>query len=497
MWRPWHRVERAPVHRGRALAWFAIGAFALLAWFAVPHGIGASWRECDTQAIARNFLVDGFDPLRPRVDWRGDTDGAVECEFPLYQLATASLLGVFGVAFEWPGRLLSLLAMMWAAWSLHRLLEQRCGAAGALAGLLAFLASGSTMMLATRVMPDAFSLLLAVASLAAFVQYLGSGSSRTLALSMAALACAGLQKPLALQIGWVMFGWTAVLAPSRLREPRLWLGWGLVVAVVVAWLLHASSLHAETGLSFGVVSGGDTKFPGIAQLLSPRIHAHLGWTTVQYGFGPLGIIAAVSLLLSGRADRADVVLLGAVVVGLYLSLRYSYHERMGPHYHMFAAVAGAFCVARLFDSMARPFAWLALLLSCVLLGGYRLHVERDQRNEVLAAPVMELAARIRGCTEPDERIVVRSRKNHRDPVWQRRHNFEDPTLLYQAGLQGWVLACDAFGVDRLERLRERGARLVFDCIVDERTPSQRWLQQNADLLLDSPHGRLHRLRSAP
>ena len=32
-------------------------------------------------------------------------------------------------------------------------------------------------------------------------------------------------------------------------------------AVVAAWLVHGAHLHAETGLSFGVVSGGDTKFP--------------------------------------------------------------------------------------------------------------------------------------------------------------------------------------------------------------------------------------------
>ena len=43
---------------------------------AIPQGIGSSWRECDTQAIARNFLGEGWNPLRPLVDWRGDTNGA-------------------------------------------------------------------------------------------------------------------------------------------------------------------------------------------------------------------------------------------------------------------------------------------------------------------------------------------------------------------------------------------------------------------------------------
>ena len=80
-------------------------------------------------------MSDGFEPLRPRVDWRGDTDGAVESEFPLYQLSIATIMALLGES-EWPGRLLALLATLWASFSLHRLLEQRAGPTGALAGLL-------------------------------------------------------------------------------------------------------------------------------------------------------------------------------------------------------------------------------------------------------------------------------------------------------------------------------------------------------------------------
>jgi hypothetical protein len=137
---------------GRRFAMLALLAYAAVLWFFVPHGIGTSWRECDTQAIARNFLVDGFDPLRPRVDWRGDTDGAVECEFPLYQLMIATVLAAFGNV-EWPGRLISLRSMVVAGLSLHRLLELRAGPNGAAAGLLAFLCTGSASLLGTRVMP--------------------------------------------------------------------------------------------------------------------------------------------------------------------------------------------------------------------------------------------------------------------------------------------------------------------------------------------------------
>lgn len=477
---------------GRLLAILALLVFAALTWQLVPHGIGLSWRECDTQAIARNFLVDDFDPLRPRVDWRGTTDGAVECEFPLYQLATAAVMAAVGHG-ETVGRLLALLATLAAGFSLYRLLELRNGSVGAIAGLLTFLTCGSTVLIATRVMPDAFSLALSVASVTTYLRFLGTGSRSALWLSMAALMFGGLQKPLALQFGWVLFGWTCLLAPRRLRDPQLWLGFAAVVGAVAAWLWHGHHLHQETGLTFGVLAEGDSKFPALAHLLSPKIHAQLGWTSVQHGFSALGLMAAAALVLRRRMDLTDAVLLGSVVAGLYLSLRYSYHHRMGPHYHMFAAVCGAWFVARLFARGAPRWAWLALAVGVAAQGSWRLATEARDRAGMTENPMLELAADIRGVTSADELIVVRSEKRRVDDLWQRRNNFEDPRLLYQAQLRGWVLPADGFDVAALERLRRQGAALVYDWAGDSAGATRDWLQANGRVVIDRPGARLYRL----
>lgn len=487
------RTAANDLRRGRGLAWSAVALFAVLAWFAVPHGIGFSWRECDTQAIARNFVADGFDPLRPRIDWRGDGDGAVECEFPLFQLGVGAVLRMVGDA-EWPGRLLALLATAWAALALHRLLETRSGPGGALAGLLVFLTSGSAVMLATRVMPDAVSLAFGLAAVLAFVRYLAGGRAVALWASMAALALAGLQKPLALQFGLVLFGWAALAAPRRLREPRLWCGFAGVLAVVAAWLWHGKALHDETGLTFGVLGGGDTKFPDLAQLLSPKVHAQLAWTTVQYGLSAAGVLGAFALLVRRRFDRSDAVLLLAVAIGLYVSLRYSYHHRMGPHYHMFAAAAGAYCVARAWPAVAGRWLWGAVLAAVVLQGAWRFAVEHEQRRQVVETPLMDLAASLRRLAQPDELVVVRGEKPRRDPVWNRTNNFEDPRLLYQARLRGWVVPVDGFGVDALASLHRRGARLVYDPLPGATGPDvERWLEEHGEPVLELANGRVYRL----
>ncbi|MBL9077259.1 MAG: glycosyltransferase family 39 protein [Planctomycetes bacterium] len=486
----------AALRRGRWWTWLALAVFAAVAWFVVvPHGIGYSWRECDTQAIARNFLLDGFDPLRPRVDWRGDGDGAVECEFPFYQLAIASILALAGDG-EWPGRLLSLLAMLVASIALHRLLEQRAGAGPALAGTLVFLCGGHAVLLGSRVMPDACSLALTLVGTTAFVRFLGTGRGRTLWLATAALALGALQKPTALQIVPVLGAWTLLLAPRRLREVRVWVGLLAIPAVVAAWIVHANGLHAETGLTFGVTTAGDTKLPALEHLLTPVLYAQLARTTLLYGLSGFGVAALFALVVLRRLDRADTALLGTAAAALLLTLRYSYHHGIGPHYHVFAAVAGAWCVARVWPQRAPVWAWSVLLLAVVGHGTWQVARERHKCDVCSSTPLLELATSVRALSEPDDLTIVRAEKPAFDATWRRRNNFEDPRLLYHAQRRGWILPRDGFDVATLADLRARGARFVVDLLPGQVTPDvARWLADHGEVVLRHPNGVVHRLRA--
>lgn len=487
----------AMTRRGRRLVWLLLLGFAAVTWFGVPHGIGSSWRECDTQAIARNFLLDGFDPLRPRVDWRGDTDGAVECEFPLYQMAIAGVLAAIGdVHAEWPGRLLALLSLLVGALALHRLLEWRSGPLGALAGTVVFLCSGSASLLATRVMPDATSLAFTAIAMLAFTRQLGSGSPAALLVAVASLALAGLQKPLALQVGIVWFGWAALLVKRRLLDPRLWLGFAATMGIVTVWLVHGAHIHAETNLTFGVVSGGDTKFPDLPHLVSIPTWVELLRTTATFGCSVFGMLAFVVLALRRRLDRADVVLVLAVALGLFVSLRYSHTRDLGPHYHSCSAIAGAWLVARAWPANAGRWAWLALLGAAALHGAWRLRDERGMRIEVNRAPIVADARAASGAIAPGERVVVRSEKTYEDHAWHRPQNFEDPRFFFLTNTHGWVLANDAFDVVHLAQLRSAGADFVYDQTPETTDPAvTRWLAEHGEVVVQGEGGIVHRLHA--
>jgi hypothetical protein len=484
--------------RGRRLAWLLLLGFGLVTWFGVPHGIGSSWRECDTQSIARNFLLDGFDPLRPRVDWRGDTDGAVECEFPLYQMAIAVVLQAVGnVDAEWPGRLLALLSLLLAGFGMHRLFEWRNGPEQALAGLIAFTGTGSAWMLATRVVPDATSLALSVNCLLLFRRHLERGATLPLLAAAVMVTLAGLQKPLALQVGVVMFGWTLVAAPQRLRAIRWWLAMLAVPAVVAAWLVHGAHLHAETGLSFGVVSGGDTKFPGLSQLVDPAILWSLVQTTATFGMSVVAMAALGATLLLRRFDRSDAMLLGATLLGLLVSLRYSHTRDLGPQYHAFAAFTGSWFVARAWPTKAPRWLWLLLITAVAALAALCAREERGVRNVVNTLPIVDVAHTARQHIGPNDRIVARSVKARRDTAWARNQNCEDPRFFYLARARGWVLAKEEFTVDRLAQLHGAGARFVYDPLPQENAPEvTAWLAAHGERIAEQDRGGVvYRLRS--
>lgn len=505
---PWlhHAADPASLRNGRRLAWVLLFAFSLVTWFGVRHGIGSSWRECDTQSIARNFLLDGFDPLRPRVDWRGDTDGAVECEFPLYQMAIAVVLRVVGdVDAEWPGRLLALLSLLCAGYGVHRLAEWRNGPAAALAALVAFLCTGAAWLMATRVVPDATSLALTVNGILVFARYLTSGSRLALLFAGIMVTLAGLQKPLALQAGLVMFGWTVALARRRLADPLLWLVLLGAPALVAAWLVHGAHIHAETGLSFGVVSGGDTKFPGLGQLLDPAIYGSLVVTTAKFGFSVLAMLGLLVALVRRRFDRSDLVLLLAMSAGLLVSLRYSHTESLGPQYHAFAAAVGGWFVGRAFPGLTRrevPSLLLRGFLCLLVLGVAALQCrfaaknERGVRNVVNELPIVEVAHEARTLIEPGALIVARSAKARYDTEWARNQNCEDPRFFYLARARGWVIAREEFTADRLAHLHRAGARYVYDPVPEENEPATAaWLKENAERLVERDGGGVfHRLR---
>jgi 4-amino-4-deoxy-L-arabinose transferase-like glycosyltransferase len=484
----------SPADRSRLL--IVLLAYAALSWALFGgDAIGPSWRECDTQSVARNLAFERFDVLRPQVDWRGDTSGEFEGEMPIYQAVVALCLRAAGDV-EWPGRLVSLAATAWLAASWFAVLLRLCGRRAAWFGALALLGSAQAAHLGTRILPDAASLALGAAGLAAFVRFLDDGRGRTLLLAVAWTSLGALAKPTSLQFVALQAVFALALRPAVLLQVRVWLGFAVAAAATAAWIAHAHGLGRATGLTFGVTFG-DVKAPNVDTLLRPALWLSLARSTLAYGCGWLGVVAGARLLFARRLDRRDIGFAATVALGLVGSFRYSHDAGMGPHYHAFSALLGSWLIARCVALAPAP-RWLgpAFALALAAVAAHACATEIAQRPGRAATSHDATAAVIRAHTTPSERIVVRGPKPAFDALWRRPSNFEEPVLPYLSRRKAWLLPADGVDGERLADLAARGAAVYVEtAAAGPSAELAAWLTANAPVLARTPSATLHRLPS--
>ena len=469
-----------------------------------PDGIGASWREVDTQAIARNFHREGIHPLYPRIDWRGDGPGYVETELPLYAATIAVGMRLVG-EHEWIGQALSLLFGAGCGLVFFLFGRRRFGDLAAFTGACVLLSSRLWVSLSISVMPDMASTFFVVLGFFWFVRYAERGSTGALVAASFSTAFAALLKASALALGVVQFSVMLLGSRQRLVRSSPWLAWGFVLAVAGTHLWHANGLYRDYGNTFGVLSGGDTKFPTLDSLLSPRIHLNLAQLWIQYGAGVIGALALLGLALARRLGPVEIALAFGNAAGLYISLRYSSDLWAGPHYHVLGALCGAYWTARATQELLGSVpalgrlavrAWPAVLVLGLL--GARFVVfgaeERARRVELQSSPTVALGRVLAPLVLPADRIVVRSPKPSIHPTWNRPNNFEEPTVFYAAGAKGFSIPADSLEPAILEGLVRRGADFYVES--GDRLPAvelYRWLGEHAELVTDEAFGRIWRL----
>lgn len=465
-----------------------------------PTAVAGHWRQAETQSMALNLAHRGFEPLMPRINWGGDGPGYVEAELPLYQCFVAPLLLLSGDA-EWPGVAVSLACIALTAMAFFAMAERRFGPTAALVGAVYVLTSRLGVHLSTAVMPDAMVALFYVVALERFLVWIEGRRLAPLLTSAVALGLAGCIKPTALGLGIAEFGIVVWTARDALRRPAIWGAWALTLVITGVWLWHGTRIHAEYGNSFGVVSGGDSKFPALGDLLAKTHLFNLGRVSLEWGIGRVPLLLGLVLLVRRRWQATEWALAAANVVVLFVSLRYAVLDYAGGHYHVFAMLFAAWLVAMAFamaqqDLAARPGllrvvgVGAALLLAAQYVDGV---TKRRQEDRAQAeSHVVALGRTLAQHTTPGMLVVVQSDDDAWDPEWQRRDNYQDPRLFYASGTRGWVLPHDGADPERLAEHTRKGAELY---VVSGATPDTlgAWLGEHARVLHHDEHGTIYAL----
>ncbi|MBI3071635.1 MAG: glycosyltransferase family 39 protein [Deltaproteobacteria bacterium] len=414
-----------------------------------------AWRQTDTAAVARNFHEGGYRLLRPQIDWRGDTDGAVEMEFPLYPFLVALAYGLTG-ASESVGRLISILFSLVSLFFIYRiarrLFDSRTGLwATAIAAFLPL-----NIFYGRAFMPEPLHLATLAAGFDFFLAWLDRPTHSRLVAASLFFSLALLTKLTALWIAFPLlvathgrFGW------HLFTKLPLWGFAILTLAPVLAWYTHAHSLYRETGLTFGIWAFGEDKWGNFGMLLTPdfwnRVFIHF---LIERHLAYFALPFFVLSLVFRRGERhAHRFLVAWLLTGLLFIALVARGNAVHEYYQLPFIIPVSILIGRFLASTfdgSWTFVWRNAAITLGLIGmvgiSASLLINYWRKEDPAREPMTQVAKALRDTTAVSDLIVA--------------IDDNDPTLLYHAHRKGWH--AEAKTVDRatLENLRKRGARVV-------------------------------------
>ncbi len=469
-----------------------------------------SWRQTETATMARNFLQHP-NIFFPRINWGAPGPGIVESEFALFPWLVHLIYRAFG---ENPlfGRLLSGFFMLMALFNFSRFFRKVLPERAASLATLLLVTMPLFVRMGRAFMPEATAMFFFSFSLLYVVEGIRDERRWRFFAAGVFLLLAALVKPTSLVFGLIV----ALLVIRRWGLKGLFrlevLGFGFVVLLPLAgFLLHAAHLHAQYGNTFGVLSGGDSKWGNLAMWMSYKFWGRLMRIEVQWVFGLAGLLLGlVGILKPLRATPRRLLAIAFPVLILYLALvgRYASFDGRGSHYHLwvapFAVAAIAWGVTIVWGNpkpLLRGGGTLLLLLVFAqnLWGTSKLF---DSGNP--NASIRQAGLAVKKLTKPDETIVVLSI----DPRWDRDskgkpvpNNFEMPNVFFYAERKGRVLPRDEQTPKHLSAtLRKAHANIFVNFPPWNKTAIpgfKKFLKSNMKLIQESPIFEVWVLKKTP
>ncbi len=437
-----------------------------------------AWRQTDTASIAHNFWENGFRLLYPQINWGGNGPGYVETEFQLFPFLTAQLYRVFGEQI-WLGLFVSLLFATATFVVFYALARKLVPYPAAVVALLFFVFTPLNLRYSVVFMPEPTAFFFYLAALYLFYRWINEERLGLLLLAAVSTALAILVKPTTIHIGFIFL--LMLLQKYRLRALTQWQIWLFAVIALLpglAWYLHARNLYLTYGNTFGIVSGGDSKFDNLTYWTSPSFYSSVAMIDIQWVFAFGGVVPfAIGIVWAWRKRQPMLLLYGSVaqifyylVIPRYTSFALYYHIFSIP----FVALGVGLGLYWLYEKVGldwlyeikRPVAYLqtmkpsmrllylasivALLLVFIqTLRVYRSNVRTyDQPLWSCSQHVAELV--------PEEALIVVSVNSPAidDGV---ANNYQEPNIFYYSNRYGWALPADQHSPQQVADFHEQGA----------------------------------------
>jgi hypothetical protein len=157
-----------------------------------PIETGHSWRQSFTCMVARNFLEEDPDIFYPRIDYSGEREDVVPAEFPVFNYLIFLTAKVFGWQ-HWYGRLINLIITSIGVFFFYKLVRRYFNEKTAFfAGII--LLSSIWFGFSRKIMPDTFSVAVAIIGLYYLSRYVDTNRSWNILMFVLFASIGGLSK---------------------------------------------------------------------------------------------------------------------------------------------------------------------------------------------------------------------------------------------------------------------------------------------------------------
>lgn len=422
-----------------------------------------SWRENDIAGIARSYVREGMNLFFPRVDWRGDTPGYAEMEFPLYPWLIAWGYKIFGV-YEPLGRIINFAFSLLAMFVFFKLAKYLLPPIGAVIAAIFFTFNPLFTNISNSLQPEGLMLLFYVLAAYFFIRWCDNGTRSYLIAACAATALSILAKATAAHIGlffalllWRKYGLTA------LSQARLWLFGFCALLPGALWYLHAHRFWLQYGNSLGV--SNEYHWAGLDLLTNPSFIFGIARSELLYVWMVTGaLLGAAALVLKWRDKtvRYGFYWLIAAFV-YYLIAARTAGDQWAAYYHVVSIPSAALLVGSGVEALRHlskdsPWTRLAQAAGLVCLAG----VIGFQVRQIIVDELHWTPSPLRECAKsfaakiPEDDLILVTGGVCRDEGHPVAYNAS--FMLYWADRKGFNVCIEEQSLESIASFIKRGAK---------------------------------------
>ncbi len=451
-------------------------AIIRLIMMSTPSLTWTAWKEIDYLYISQNFLQNGFNILQPEVSWPAELPHVTEMELPLVPYVTAVLYAIFGV-HEYTARAVTFIAFILMIIYVFKLAKRELGP---FVGLLAALAAGIIPLyhpFGRFLFTEPMMIAMSVVSLYYTAEWVDHERRRDWFLAWLSLSLTFALKLesfyLLLPIGWIAYRKYRFDFKNYLRFVSLII---LSLILPILWYAYAYYLESIGAHLFGIFRGHD-KSQTLTMLTDLRWYRTMAGRVINGILGGLYGFLLFGLGLTGALILRKAGLFFAYLFAISVYFILVAEGNVDAPYRQMSMIP----VASVFIGLGAQYLVIAIIS---LLRAIGRSIEIQKSNQITILVVSLIIVSLLPVQRYDN-IIDKDSPVHWDrwELGEEIKNFADessklivvgeyskhvggydlsPVLYYYTGLKGWSLTPEAWTLDRIQELREKGAtHLVF------------------------------------